>query len=119
MYKLIETNNGQQIVFDVTLIEPNNLKALNSHLAFKIVSELAKEPCCVMDLSKKLKEHEQKIYYHIRKLKNAGIIKRIRKERRLGLKADIYKVTSPVIAIKLYNNGLNFNTEQDDGIFEF
>jgi len=91
--------------YDSILVSPEKLSIFGSQLSLKIVRELSKKPGCAMDLSRRLEQHEQKVYYHLRNLENAGIIKQIRKEQRYGMTAKIYDVVSPVVATKLYNSG--------------
>lgn len=104
----IEDSLNNQKVYDSLLVEPGDLSLFNSELALKIVSELSKNPLCAMDLARKIGEHEQKIYYHLRKMKNAGVIKLERSEARCGMTAKIYSLVSPVVSTKL--DGSNFKT---------
>ena len=55
-------------------LKPEELKALSSKVRVKILNELKKEPMYPNQLAKKLKMHEQKVYYHINELKKAGIL---------------------------------------------
>jgi DNA-binding transcriptional ArsR family regulator len=112
-FRLIEINGEKQVVYDSVVISPAKLKVLGSKLSLKIIRELASQPCCPMDLSRRLKEHEQKIYYHIRRLKKAGIIKRVRKEKRSGMTANIYRLVSPVVSVKLSNGGVSTDTSSE------
>jgi DNA-binding transcriptional ArsR family regulator len=84
---------------------PKSFNVLNSELARKILSELAKKPSCAMDVARRLKEHEQKIYYHLRRLEGAGIIRLARTEERAGATAKIFSVSHPYLAIKLFDGG--------------
>ena len=97
-----ETKNGQKAYETFLVNNPRLLSILNNELALKIVEELGKNPSCPMDVARKLKEHEQKIYYHIRKLEKLGIIKVDRIEERVGATAKIYSPVSPVIAFRLF-----------------
>ena len=54
-----------------------------------------------MEIARKLKIHEQKIYYHIRKLVKAGAIKVVREEEKKGAIAKYYKATFPAMGIEL------------------
>lgn len=101
-YIIKESKEGQQ-AFKTLIIKPKHLKVLTNELAIKILNQLSKQPSCVMDIARKLKEHEQKIYYHIRKLEKAGIIKLVRKEERVGAIAKIYSVSHPFISVKLFD----------------
>ncbi len=73
---------------------------VSSELAHKILNLLVKEPMYPIDIAKSLKVHEQKIYYHIRNLEKAGIIKIVKKETRQGATANFYALTEPAFVIK-------------------
>jgi len=73
---------------------------LSSELAGKILNLVAKEPMYPIDIARSLKVHEQKVYYHIRNLEKAGIIKVVKKETRQGAVANYYSVTEPAFVIK-------------------
>ena len=101
VYFIEETDKGQR-AYRAMKMEPNNFSALNSELAQNILAELAKKPSCAMDIARRLKEHEQKIYYHLRRLEKAGIIQLERTEERVGATAKIYSVSHPYAVIKLH-----------------
>lgn len=102
VYFVEDTEKGQR-AYSALNLNPKSFNALNSELAQKILNELAKRPSCAMDIARKLKEHEQKIYYHLRRLEKAGIITLERMEERTGATAKIYSVPHPYLAIKLYD----------------
>lgn len=117
---LIENNGASRIAYDSLILDnPKAFSALNSKLALKIVKSLAETPVSAIDISRKLKIHEQKVYYHVRRLERAGIIYTISNEKRHGMIAKIYSVVSPVIAAKLHNKGVevkdsvSFNVSPD------
>lgn len=97
-----ETKNGQKAYETVLVNNPKLLSILSNDLALKIIKELGRQPACPMDVARKLKEHEQKIYYHIRNLEKLGIIKIVRIEERVGAMAKIYSPVSSVISFKLF-----------------
>ncbi len=104
---LIEDNGNGRVAYDsLILVEPSAFAVLNSKTSLKIVKSLAETPASAIDVSRKMKIHEQKVYYHMRKLEKAGIIYTISNERRHGMIAKIYSVVSPVIAAKLHDKGL-------------
>lgn len=102
---LVENNGNMQKSYDSIVVDPKNIGILRNSLAMKVISELAAQPCCAFDIARKLGQHEQKIYYHLRNLEKAGIIKIARTEKRYGMTAKIYKVVSPVVSAKLYEGG--------------
>jgi DNA-binding transcriptional ArsR family regulator len=101
-YFVEETKEGQK-AYNALELKPKSFNVLNSALAQKILNELAKRPSCAMDISRRLKEHEQKIYYHLRRLEGAGVISIARTEERVGATAKIYSVSHPYLAIKLFD----------------
>ena len=84
-------------------ISAEHAKSVGSGLANKILSLLAKEAMYPIDIAKALKVHEQKIYYHIRNLEKAGIIKVVKKETKQGATANFYALTEPAFVIKFKN----------------
>ncbi len=102
VYFIEETDKGQK-AYKALKLKPKSFNVLNSELAKKILNELSKKPSCAMDIARRLKEHEQKIYYHLRRLEGAGIINLDRTEERVGATAKIYSVPHPYLAIKLFD----------------
>lgn len=102
MFVVEETEKGQK-AYKALKLKPESFNVMKSKLAQKILTEISKRPSCAMDIARRLKEHEQKIYYHLRKLEKAGIIKVERKEERVGAIAKIYSVSHPFLAIKLFD----------------
>ncbi|MBS3050689.1 MAG: ArsR family transcriptional regulator [Candidatus Aenigmarchaeota archaeon] len=101
----VENMENTQRVYDSLLLNPRHLGIFSSDLAIRVINELAKQPLCAMDISKRLKENEQKIYYHLRKMKVAGIVKLNGTEQRYGMTAKMFQLVSPVISTKLYDEG--------------
>ncbi|MBI2131078.1 winged helix-turn-helix transcriptional regulator, partial [Candidatus Woesearchaeota archaeon] len=84
-------------------IQLEDTGCLSSELARKIVRLLVKSPMVPMDISKALKEHEQKIYYHVRNLEKSGIIQVVKRESRKGTTANYYSVVEPALVISFRN----------------
>jgi DNA-binding transcriptional ArsR family regulator len=110
---LVESVEGTQRVYDSLLLKPEHLGIFSNELAVKIINGLAKQPLCAMDIAKKLKENEQKIYYHLRKMRDAGIVRLNGTEQRYGMTAKMFEVVSPVIATKLYDGGYESGSVSD------
>jgi DNA-binding transcriptional ArsR family regulator len=81
--------------------DPERLKSVLNKLSWKILQLLSKKEMYPMEVARKLDMHEQKVYYHIRKLAKAGAIKVVREEERKGAMAKYYKATFPAIAVEL------------------
>lgn len=104
MKYLIEETDKDQKAYKTLVMEPKNLNVFNSELSLRVLNALSKQPACVMDIARKLKEHEQKIYYHFRRLEQAGIIKFIKTEERGGGGlAKIYSISHPYLSVKLFD----------------
>ena len=75
-------------------------KLPSSALAMKILSLLEKEPMYPKAVSKRLKENEQKIYYHIRHLEKSGLIELVSREEHAGAMAKIYRLKKPAFFMR-------------------
>lgn len=103
---LIESDERGRIAYDSLLVsDPTALSAFSNKLSLKIIKTLSEKPSCALDIARKLKVHEQKVYYHLKHLEKTGIVYPISTERRHGMIAKIYSVVSPVIAAKLFEKG--------------
>lgn len=118
---LVENTESQQRIYDSLMLNPEHLGIFSNGLAVSIIRELAKRPLCAMDIARKLRQNEQKVYYHLRKMRGAGIVKLNGLEHRYGMTAKIFELVSPVIATKLYEDGYEIkNTDiKDPDIEEF
>jgi DNA-binding transcriptional ArsR family regulator len=102
MEYFIKESKNEEKIYRAKETEIKKLNVFGSELAIKIVRELAKQPACAMDLARILNEHEQKVYYHLRKLEKAGIISLERTEVRAGALTKIYKIEYPYLAVRLF-----------------
>jgi len=84
-------------VFD----DSERLKAILSRLSWRILELLGKEEMYPMEAAKRLGVHEQKVYYHIRKLAKAGVIKVVREEEKKGAIAKYYRASFPAFGVEL------------------
>jgi DNA-binding transcriptional ArsR family regulator len=81
--------------------DPKRLKAFLSDLSWKILQTLSENEMYPMEIARKLKVHEQKVYYHIRKLAEAGAIEVVREEEKKGATAKYYSTTFPAFGVEL------------------
>ncbi len=110
------------IGYNSLAVSPKDLTIFSSDLSLKIIEVLAKEPQCAMDIARALGEHEQKIYYHIRKLEKAGLIRIIAREQRLSMTAKIFQLVAPAIHITLNRADFHVPKERpkaDQRVLEF
>ena len=100
--RLLSNENTQLTVKDIAVFEdPERLKSVLNKLSWKILQLLSEQEMYPMEVARKLKLHEQKVYYHIRKLTKAGAIKVVREEEKKGAVAKYYKAAFPAMGIEL------------------
>ncbi|MFZ3076953.1 MAG: S-layer protein [Candidatus Aenigmatarchaeota archaeon] len=98
---IVEQKNGRVMSLPVRIIEPRQAKAALSPLAWRIMLAISEKPSYPRDLGKRLNVHEQKVYYHIRNLERAGLVRVIKTENVYGMTAKIYDITEPAFALVL------------------
>lgn len=96
----VEKRNDGVFSLPANELAAKDAKSISSELAIKIVTLLVSKQMYPIELAKELKVHEQKIYYHIRNLEKAGIIKVVKEENRQGAVARYYAVDKPAVIIK-------------------
>jgi DNA-binding transcriptional ArsR family regulator len=99
---LLSGERGQFMAKDIAVFEdPERLKSVLNKLSWKILQLLSEKEMYPMEVARKLEVHEQKVYYHIRKLAKAGAIKVVREEEKKGATAKYYKATFPAMGVEL------------------
>jgi DNA-binding transcriptional ArsR family regulator len=97
--------SGEQTKYeakDIGIFErPELLKSVLNKLSWRILTLLGEDEMYPIEIAKKLGVHEQKVYYHIRKLSEAGVIKVVREEEKQGATAKYYKVSFPAFGAEL------------------
>lgn len=88
--------------------DPARLLALTSSLAWRIVQELARKPDFAGNLARRLGVHDQKVYYHVRRLEDAGVLEEVRQVRRRGAVSRILAPTAEAFAVELPGAGSPF-----------
>lgn len=101
MEYFVKEEDGKQKVFKSKEIEPRKMNIFGSDLVFEIIKILSKKPACAMDIARELDQHEQKIYYHLRKLETAGVVQKLREEIRSGALTKIYHIPYSYVSIKI------------------
>ncbi|PVX25754.1 MAG: hypothetical protein CW716_07370 [Candidatus Bathyarchaeum sp.] len=100
--RLLCSENTQLMVKDIAIFQdPEKLKSVLNKLSWKILQLLSEQEMYPMEVARKLQLHEQKVYYHIRKLAKAGAIKVVREEETKGAVAKYYKAAFPAMGIEL------------------
>ena len=81
-------------------LSPKAYRAVSSPLAATIIEEISREPNYPKAIAKKLKVHEQIVYYHIRQMHNAGFLKVIKNESIVGATACYYALVEPAFLLR-------------------
>jgi len=97
---LNDDDKTQQVKEINILTDPKNLKHILGTLSWRILSLLSKKEMYPIEIAKQLGMHEQKIYYHIRKLAKAGAITVVKEEKKKGAIAKYYKTASTAFGIE-------------------
>ncbi len=97
-------------------LEPKYAKVLSSLLAQKILKALSDSSQYPKKLAEILKAHEQKIYYHIRKLEKAGVIEVTKTEMIGGTPAHYYSLKQPafIVRFKEFQHTQHFTEPKKD-----
>src|SRR2546425_13175560 len=84
---------------------PERFAPLSQPEGWKILCELARRPDYPGALAKRLRMHEQTVYYHIHRLTKAGVIHVVREERRLGAVSRVFAPTAEAFGVELPGPG--------------
>jgi len=68
-------------------------------LRWRILNEISARPSYAREIARKLRVDEQKVYYHIRALKELGLIRVARQEKRRGTVANYYEADGVALAV--------------------
>ncbi|MBS3128128.1 S-layer protein [Candidatus Woesearchaeota archaeon] len=96
---VVQEQKGELSSLPAKEISPLQAKALTSKLARSILQSLAEESSYPKAIARKLNMHEQKIYYHIRKLEKAKLIEVTKTIFIGGTQAQLYSLTQPAFVI--------------------
>lgn len=99
--KIIKEEENKNYILNTKELDLENLPNLNSKINKQILELIAEEPLYPKQIAKKLKLHEQNVYYYIRKLESAKIIKISKQENINGTIANFYSLVSDSFFFKL------------------
>lgn len=106
---LVQSRGGRRVSHTAIVSEkPGGIAAAAHPMAWRILVELAKSPDYPSALAKRLRVHEQKVYYHINRLREAGMLRVVREEQRQGAPAKVLAPSAEAFAIVLPGGGSAF-----------
>ncbi|MCW4047289.1 MAG: helix-turn-helix domain-containing protein [Candidatus Bathyarchaeota archaeon] len=98
---LLQDEGDTQKVKEISMMrDSQKLKMILGKLSWKILTLLSEKEMYPLEIARQLGVHEQKVYYHIRKLAKAGAITVQREEKKKGATAKYYKTVSPAFGIE-------------------
>jgi len=98
---LLEEDGDNQKVKEICIMkDPQKLKMIVGNLSWKILKMLSEQEMYPLEVARKLGVHEQKVYYHIRKLVNSGAIIIEKQEKKKGAIAKYYRTVAPAFGIE-------------------
>ena len=100
--KLLLQDEGQiNKVKEICMMrDAQKLKMMLGKLSWCILTLLSEKEMYPLEIARKLGMHEQKVYYHVRKLERAGAITVVREEKKKGATAKYYKTVSPAFGVE-------------------
>lgn len=102
MKKKLLLSGEKDQVKDIAIFDhPERLKAVLNKISWEILQILGEKEMYPMEIAKRLGMHEQKVYYHIRRLAKAGVLEVVREERKKGAIAKYYKTSFPSFGVEL------------------
>ena len=121
---LLQDDGHTQKVKEISIMQDaQKLKMILGRLSWRILTLLFEKEMYPLEVARKIGVHEQKVYYHIRKLAKAGAITVTREEKKKGATAKYYKTISPAFGIEFqkgYKTIQNLSLQvMDEKIQEF
>ncbi len=98
---LLQDDGHTQKAKEISMTQDaQKLRMILGNLSWKILTMLSEEEMYPLEIARHLGVHEQRVYYHIRKLAKAGAIAVTREEKKKGATAKYYKAVSPAFGIE-------------------
>lgn len=99
---LVKENRGKKFSKSIRIFDrPEGLASASSDMAWSIIQALNEKPMYPNELARRLKIHEQKIYYHINRMLKAGLIEIVREENRHGAVCKFFAPVSSAFGFEL------------------
>ncbi|MHA1124968.1 MAG: helix-turn-helix domain-containing protein [Candidatus Heimdallarchaeota archaeon] len=112
--KLLSESNGGLNAKEIRIFSnPNKMKPILNEIRWKILQKLSVKPQFPADIAREMGLHEQKVYYHIRQLINAGLVTIAYEKEIRGAIARYYKTSEKAYGIELNSKdqGLPFKSQ--------
>ncbi|MFH0797980.1 MAG: helix-turn-helix domain-containing protein [Candidatus Woesearchaeota archaeon] len=97
---IVKREKGAVLSLPSVEMKGHHAKVISSRLAQSILHNLCIEPSYPSKIAKDLKVHGQKVYYHIRNMERAGIVKKCKEDIKSGVLVNYYALASPSFFVK-------------------
>src|SRR5512136_133695 len=97
---LLQDDGHNQKVKEISMMDSQKLKMILSGMSLRILKALSEKAMYPLELSKHIGVHEQLVYYHIRRLAEAGAIAIEKEENKKGAIAKYYRAVSPAFGFE-------------------
>lgn len=120
---LMQEKDGKLMYTSALILEnPSSISLIDHPIRIKILELLNKEPMYPAELAKHLNLHEQKVYYHIKQLVNAGVLHIVEKKDIRGTTAKKFAPKNMSFGVSLSKDWKKANTlieKKDETITKF
>lgn len=118
---LVERKRGKYYSKSIEIVEnPKSLIPVLNPTSWRIISLLSKEPLYPNEIAKRLKIHEQKVYYHIKRLRKAGLIEVIKEEVKRGAICKFFAPVAEAFGIEIPEKiGKEIIEKSEEGVKKF
>ncbi|MEK6891086.1 MAG: helix-turn-helix domain-containing protein, partial [Nanoarchaeota archaeon] len=99
--KIVKNQNGKSLMIKTQELKQTDIGSLNNEVSLNILRVLRENEMYPKQIAKKLKIHEQNVYYYTRLLEKAKIISVSKTENINGTIAKFYKVNSDSFFLKI------------------
>jgi len=97
---IIEKRVNETYSLPAKEIKLSQIKSIKSELAIRILKLISDKVMYPKEIAKKLKENEQKIYYHVRNMEKDRIIRVVKRETIQGAVANFYGLVEPAFVLR-------------------
>src|SRR3972149_11608469 len=98
---LLQDDGKTQKLKEICMMDDaQKMKMMLGKLSWRILTLLAEKEMYPLQIARHLGMHEQKVYYHVRKLERAGAIAGVREEKKKGATAKYFKTVSSAFGVE-------------------
>ncbi len=120
-YRLVKTDEGRTFTKDIEVLDRDSLGGLGER-TLEVLEAVGQQRTYPKKIAESLGIHEQKVYYHIKKLKDAGLIEVVKKERKGSALCKFYRPKADALGFQVtegWKKSREPDTKVPDEAFEF